>query len=212
MRYRLPAAAVLTIGALAHAQSPQPTQVAAAPAGTTTCQSTVGGIEYRAYYPDRHRFVYISATTLRGVQPSILFIIDKNYDSPEEAPAVDPAVTAWWINRSRPFSFSTNKIKTTYDTRFSFEDLFSHVFGSTPPKEVTVTILGLTKRNGHFEGTGNTNTNAYAFELRVDLPLTTGESFDVTLPTVTYDGVTVTPPVLHFQRSDDDQLESTVKC
>ncbi len=187
---------------------------ASAPASATTCRTINRGVEFRTYFPGTHRYVYVSAATIRGMAPSVLVIIDKNYDNaagPQPAPP-DHDTTAWWTDRSRTFSFSTDKITATFETRFTVGSVVDRVFSSSSPPEFTVPIRGLTPVGSHFEGQGSSNTNTYAYEMRVDFPLNTADNFDLILPSVTYDGVTVTPPPLHFVRNDDDPLESDIKC
>ena len=206
------AAALLSASAFAQTAG-QPPPASAAP-GVTTCRTIHNGVEYRAYFPDRSRYVYVRAATLRGMDPSVLVIIDKNYDSPPGAAAgsVNPQITDWWIDRTQPFRFSTDTIKAFYEKHFSIGSMFSSIFSARPPQEFTVPIRGLRPAGTRFEGTGSGNTNTYAFEMRVDFPSETSDEFGLSLPAVTFGGVTVTPPVLHFTRSPDDSLESTIKC
>lgn len=211
MRYHLLAAAVL-LSAGGYAQDHG--TPASPAAGVTTCRAINRGVEYRTYFPDGRRYVYVSAVTLRGMQPSVLIIIDKNYVSPP-GPKPKPAdqdTIAWWIDRTQPFSFSTDNIRATYEKQFSIGSMVNSVFSSSPPTAFTVPIGDLDPAGSHFEGTGNEDPNTYAFQLRVDYPLNTADKFDITLPTVSFEGVTVTTPPLHFTRNGDDPLESDIKC
>lgn len=210
--FTLAAGALLSTASLAQGADKVADQ--ARPAGTTSCRTTRQGVEFRAYLPDGRRYIYISASPLRGLRPSVLVIVDKNYDMPQETrpgPA-DKALSDWWIDRTHPFVFSADKIKAAYDKQFSVGGMFGSIFSSNPPGRFSVPIPGLTAAGGRFEGTGSGDANSYAFEIRIDFPANTDDDFSLTLPSATFDGVTVTPHVLHFTRSEDDSLESHVKC
>ncbi|GAA0539513.1 hypothetical protein FHS83_003720 [Rhizomicrobium palustre] len=179
----------------------------AAPAGAaqTTCEELSDGVEYRAFLPDQNRYIYADIKALPGVFPSIFVIVDKNYLS--GAGANDPA-NKWWLDRSRPMQFSTDKVKISWPKESGIYAVAGW-FGSADPTEITQPIRGLAKSPTGFEGKGSRDTNGFAFQTRLEMPGFTGEEFTVALPQISFDGVTLTPPLVRFTKDDKT---ATAKC
>jgi len=169
---------------------------------STRCVAVKDGVEYRAYLPDGRRYVYVAVKALSGIYPSVFVMIDKNYDVSGTAPVKDDPYAAWWIDRSKPMSFSTDKVKVRWKDETGWSAVTSWV--SDPDWiEVAQPIRGLEPDGKSFKGTGSTDTNTYAFQTRVDMQGFRGDTFDVAIPSVTLDGVTVSPPIVQFERGDD---------
>ncbi len=168
----------------------------------TRCVAIDHGVEYRAYLPDGKRYVYVDVRVLSGIEPSVFVIIDKNYDSNDTVPVKNDPYAAWWIDRSHPMGFSTDRIKVRWPDDSTWQTVTGWLSGPDWQKTVQ-TIPGLEAAGKGFIGTGSNNANTYAFQTRIDMPGFNSDEFDVTLPAVTFDGVTVAPPMVHFQRTDD---------
>jgi hypothetical protein len=169
----------------------------------TKCVLLHDGVEYRAFLPDAKRFVYVDVKVLPGVFPSIFVIIDKNYEAPGVKFAANSAMNQWWIDRSRPMAFSTNRVRIRWEEHHTF-DFVIDWFTDNSPKEFSQTIRGAEKVGDHFEGTGATDTNTFAFQSRIEMSGFSGDYFEVMVPAVSYEGVTVTPPIVRFERQDKD--------
>lgn len=172
------------------------------------CEMIDGGVEYRAYLADQKRYVYVSVRTLSGYTPSVIVVADKNYEAGKaKITAGDPLVN-WWLDRSRPMRFSTNQVVVHWKNTGTLNTVASWII--TPDtNEVKQPIRGLEPDGTGFSGMGSVDTNAFAFQTRLEMPDFNSDSFDVSVPEVSFDGVTVTPPVIHFTR--DDGVIS-VKC
>lgn len=175
----------------------------------TRCEVAQNGVEYRAFLPDGKRYVYVTAKALTGIYPSIFVMMDKNYTENGPRPAKDDPYTAWWIDRSKPMTFSTDKIRIRWKDSGTFHALTGWL---TEPDwvEVSQPIRGLDPDGSGFKGLGSSDTNTFAFQTRMEMPGFTGDEFEVILPSVSFDGATVTPPVVHFQR--EDQTTASAKC
>ena len=169
----------------------------------TKCVLLHDGIEYRAFLPDNKRFVYVDVKVLPGAFPSVFVIIDKNYEAPSVKLAANSPWNPWWIDRSRPMAFSTDRVRIRWTESHTF-DFVIDWFAENSPKEFSQTIRGLQKVGDHFEGTGAADTNTFAFQSRIEMSGFVGDYFEVAVPTVSYEGVTVTPPIVHFERQDKD--------
>jgi|GEM_PF-1451776 len=170
------------------------------------CELLHDGIEYRAFLPDQNRYLYADVKVLPGLYPSVFVIVDKNYLG--SAMAGDP-VNRWWIDRSKPMQFSGDSVKLAWKTDGTWTAMTSWI-SSPDTGEIAQPFRGLTKTASGFAGTGSQNTNAFAFETRLEASGFNGDEFDVILPAITYDGVTLTPPVIHFTREDRKTI--TTKC
>jgi hypothetical protein len=168
----------------------------------TQCVALPDGLEYRAFLPDGRRFVYVDIKVLAGVFPSVFVIADKNYETPGVKLAVNDPLNQWWIDRSRPFLFSNNLVRVRWRENHTF-DFVTDLFSSNDPKEIAHPIRGLDKQGDHFVGTGVIDTNTFAFQTRLEMSGFYGDYFEINVPTVTYDGVTVTPPIVKFERDDN---------
>ncbi len=177
---------------------------AAAPAPPASrCEAVDGGVEYRSYLPDQKRYVYVSVKALGGYYPSIFVTVDKNYDAPPGKIADNDPMNAWWIDRSKPMAFSTDKVTIRWPEHSAWTSMTSWI--STPgTKELVQSIRGLSPADGKFVGTGAADINSFAFQSRVELTDNGPPSFDVIVPAVSYDGVTVSPPPVHFERDGRD--------
>jgi hypothetical protein len=169
----------------------------------TRCEPLTDGVEYRAFLADQNRYVYVDVKVQQGVVPSIFVIADKNYLS-----ANGPATNTWWLDRTRPMLFSNDKVKVSWEPESRIYAVGSW-FGDAEPSEIVQPIRGLTKGPSGFSGTGSHDTNSFAFQTRLEMPDFGGDAFDVTLPAITLDGATVTPPVVHVLR---DGQAITTKC
>ncbi len=165
-------------------------------ADPTRCEPLHDGIEYRAFLPDQNRYVYVDVKIQPGVFPSVFVIADKNYVSGNGA---NDAANIWWLDRTRPMLFSTDTVTIRWQREGGLYAV-SGWFGDPDPNEVEQPIRGLTKGASGFTGTGSHDTNSFAFQTRLEMPGFTGDTFDVTLPSVRLDGTTVTPPVVHVLR------------
>lgn len=166
------------------------------------CVAVMHGVEYRSYLPDTKRYIYVSVKVLSGSQPSVFVVVDKNYDTAGRVPVKNDPYNAWWIDRSHPMLFSTDRIKARWPDDGTWQTMTGWL--SAPDwVETTHLIPGLQQSGPSFVGTGSNDSNTYAFQMRVEMRGFDGDEFDVTLPAVTFDGVTIAPPVVHFQRSDD---------
>jgi hypothetical protein len=192
----------------------QTSQVPLAPQATlasqasqaSTCEAIRDGVEYRAFLPDHRRFLYVSVKLMAGPIPAIFFIVDKDFLG-KSAVRNDP-VMAWWLNRRRPLSFSTDKVKIAWKKEGSFH-FITGLFSSDDHVVISQPIGGLERHGDHFEGAGNDDTNVFAFQLRYELPGFDSDAFDVSVPAVSFDGVTVAPPPIHFNRDAED---APAKC
>lgn len=170
------------------------------------CELLHDGIEYRAFLPDQNRYLYVDVKVLPGLYPSVFVIVDKNYLNP--ASAGDP-VNRWWIDRSKPMQFSSDSVKLAWQASGTWTTMTSWI-SSPDATEIAQPFRGLTKTASGFTGTGSQNTNAFAFETRLEASGFNGDEFAVMIPSVTYDGVTLTAPIVHFTREDRKTI--TTKC
>lgn len=176
---------------------------------SSRCVALKNGIEYRAYLPDGNRYVYVSVKALSGVHPSVFVMIDKNYETSAVKPVKDDPNAGWWVDRSIPMRFSTDTVKIRWQDSGAWHAVTSWV--SDPDWiEVTQAVRGLSPEGKGFVGTGAADSNTFAFQTRVEMQDFRGDAFDVTLPSVTFEGVTVAPPVVHFERDDNEAVSA--KC
>ncbi len=168
---------------------------------TQRCTAVKNGVEYRAYLPDAKRYIYVSVKALSGVNPSVFVMIDKSYESAAAKPVKDDPYAAWWIDRSKPMRFSTDLVKVRWQDEGGWRAVTGWLSGPNWI-EVDQPIRGLEPDGKNFTGAGAADTNTYAFQTRVEMPDFRGDAFDVTLPSVTFEGVTVSPPAVHFERTD----------
>lgn len=182
---------VLTISAAASAAAP-----------ASRCEAVDGGVEYRSYLPDQKRYVYVSVKALGGYYPSIFVTIDKNYDAPPGKIADNDPLNAWWIDRSKPMAFSSDKVTIRWPEHSTWTSMTSWI-SSPDTKEMAQGIRGLSPSDGRFVGTGTADINSFAFQSRVEVT-DNAPSLDVIVPTVSYEGVTVSPPPVHFERDGRD--------
>ncbi len=174
---------------------------AAEPPSAPRCEALPNGVEYRTYLPDAKRYLYVSVKAMTGVYPSIFVMVDKNYETSGAATGKNSPYTAWWLDRSKPMSFSADKIRIRWKDEGTFHVITQFV--SDPDwAEIAQPIRGLEPDGTRFKGAGTSDTNSYAFQTRLEMQGFTGDSFEVILPSVTFDGVTVTPPVVTFERQD----------
>jgi len=194
--------------ALAAGMSPAPAESTMAPQATR-CEANGDSIEYRSYLPDQRRYLFVIVKVLHGAQPSVFVIIDKNFESAgvDVTKNTDPLV-AWWLDRSRPMTFSTDKIQVTWKSGGVWNTIMGWI-GSGRQSAVTQPLRGLTAEDGHFAGKGMPDTNSFAFQSRIELPDFSGDELAVTVPAVSFDGVTVAAPPVHF--TDTDETPSA-KC
>jgi hypothetical protein len=183
--------------------------VPSAAQSATQCVALPDGIEYRAYLPDNKRFVYVAVKVIPFVFPSVFVIVDKNYDAGSVKIADGDPLNRWWVDRSRPMTFSTDKLHITWNESGTFS--FATDWLSPPdPTEVWKTIRGLEPAGaGRFRGNGAFDSNTFAFQSSAEMLHIAADEFEVTVPAVSFDGVTVTPPVTHFMRDDNTV---TAKC
>jgi hypothetical protein len=165
------------------------------------CVALHDGVEYRSYLPDGKRFVYVDVKVLPGVFPSVFVITDKNFETPAVKLALNDPLNRWWTDRSRPFSFAAEKVRIRWKASHTF-DFITNWFSEDGPEELSQPLRGVEKKGDRFVGTGGYDTNAFAFQTRLDMNGFTDNAFEVSVPAVTYDGVTVTPPVVLFERGD----------
>jgi hypothetical protein len=170
------------------------------------CETVRDGVEYRAFLPDQRRFLYVSVKLLPGAFPTVFLIVDKNFQG-KAAPKNDPMV-AWWLDRKRPLRFSGDKVRIAWQDKGSFH-FITGLFSAPATAEIIQAIPGLERQGNHFEGAGNDDTNVFAFQLRFGMPGFDASEFDVYVPAVSFDGVTVAPPPIHFNREDAD---TPAKC
>jgi len=175
---------------------------AQARADTPRCEALPGGVEYRAFLPDQNRYLYIAVKALPGVFPSLFVIVDKNYL------AGGDKANAWWLDRSRPMLFSTDTVRISWKKTGTWTSMTSWL---REPETLSLEqpMRGLVKTADGFAGTGTHDNNAFAFQIRMEMEGFEGDGFDVALPAVRYDGVTLTPPKVHFSR---DGTALTAKC
>lgn len=174
----------------------------------TQCVPLHDGVEYRAYLPDDKRFIYVDIKVLAGVYPSVFLIADKNYETAPVQIASNDPMNRWWVDRSRPFQFSRNTLRVRWKEGHTF-DFVTDLFSESDPKEIVQPIRFLDKQGDHFAGTGDTDTNTFAFQTRLEMTGFEDSYFEVAAPAVTFDGVTVTPPIAKFER---DGQTVTTKC
>jgi hypothetical protein len=184
----------------ARAQSPPP---------TLRCEAVVSGIEYRAFLPDQKRYIYVAVKVLPGFHPSVFVMIDKNYDAKISKVASADPLNVWWLDRSKPMFFSTDKVKVRWTDRSAWSAVTSWMVTPNSTDAVQA-IRGIDPDGARFSGLGSTDSNSYAFQTRIELPGFSGDSFEVTVPSVSFDGVTLTPPVVKFERGDGNNFD--VKC
>ena len=177
-------------------------------APSTQCVALNDGVEYRAFLPDKRRFVYIAVKVLPGVFPSVFVIIDKNYVSANGKINTADPVYQWWIDRSKPMAFSADKVRIRWQEGGTWTYV-TNWFETPAPTEFSQQFRGLDAVNGHFEGTGSADTNTFTFQTRIEMSGFSGDMFEVKLPDVSFDGVTVTPPIVHFDR---DGKNAIAKC
>ena len=154
------------------------------------CIASDHGVEFRTYFPDHKRYVFISVIAVSGLTPSLYVIADKNFRGDQAG----KAETSWWLDRSQPFGFSTDKVDVSWEDEGHLSQALHSVAAS----------------DGRFLGQPITDPNRYAFQTEFRLSGFSGDSFDVKLPSVSFDGVTVSPPPVHFVRQGDDA--AAVKC
>lgn len=172
-------------------------------ASATQCILLHDGVEYRTYLPDGRRFVYVAVKVIPGIYPSVFVLADKNYDAPPHTKVSDSdPIHQWWIDRSRPFAFATDKVRIRWEKSGTIEYVTS-LFMDRDVKEFSQGFRGLEKANGRYEGTGSSDINAFAFQTRIEMTGFRGDIFEVKVPDVTFDGITVKPPVVQFEREDN---------
>ncbi len=166
------------------------------------CATVTNGVEYRAYLPDGKRYVFVSVKALSGIYPSVFVMIDKSYETSGTKPLKDNPFAAWWTDRSKPMRFSSDTVKVRWPDDVGWHAMTGWLTGPDWV-EVNEPIRGLEPDGKGFKGNGSDDANTYAFQTRVELQGYRGDAFDVTVPSVTFEGVTVAPPVVHFERTDD---------
>lgn len=168
------------------------------------CVPLPDGIELRSFLPDRNRYLYADIKPLSGVVPAVVVIFDKNYLSPS------PEADRWWLDRTRLFSFSDDKIRLRWSKTGTWTDMTSWI--ATPDQRAQEqTLGGLTKTMAGFAGTGTHDTNRFAFQARIEADGFDGDRFEISLPALRYDGVSLSPPVVEAVRgADTDQM--TIRC
>lgn len=163
--------------------------------GIGTCDNVDRGITFDAYLPDQERFISVTTFVPADTPMRLLVMIDKFYDpgghgywterQRKEIESRDARLEAWRRDRTKPYSFSSNRIE------FNWEN----------GGHLSYTIPSLTSHGDHFEGTGNGDSNSSAFYLEPHLTGFRGDWFDVQFPSMSYDGVTVTPSRTRFARA-----------
>ena len=183
--------------------------VPSAAQSATQCVALPDGVEYRAYLPDHKRFVYVDVKVIPFVFPSVIVIVDKNYDAARVKIAAGDPLNRWSIDRSRPMTFSADRFHITWKESGTLS--FATDWLSPPdPTEVWQTIRGLEPAGpGRFSGNGADDSNTFAFQSSVEMLHISASEFEVAVPAVNFDGTTVTPPVTHFER---DEKTVTAKC
>jgi hypothetical protein len=179
-----------------------PLLTVAAGANATRCVALHDGVEYRAYLPDGKRFVYVDVKVLSGVFPSVFVIVDKNFDAPGTKLAANDPLNQWWIDRSKPMTFAADSVRVRWEEHHTF-DFVTDWFSENPPREFKQAFRGLEKTGNVWLGEGSGDTNTFSFQNRLEMSGFRGDYFEVSVPAVTYDGVTVTPPIIKFERTDD---------
>jgi hypothetical protein len=170
------------------------------------CVVLPDGVEYRAYLPDNRRFVYVAVKVQPGVFPAVFVIIDKNYDASAGRITAGDPVNQWWTDRSRPMQLSLDKVRVRWREHGTFS-FVTDWFTEPDPTEFVQAIRGLEPAaGGRFQGTGASDTNTFAFQARLQMSRFIGDEFDVQVPAVSYDGASVTPPIAHFERQEDNKF------
>jgi hypothetical protein len=169
----------------------------------TKCVPLHDGVEYRAYLGDAKRFVYVDVKVLPGVFPSVFVIVDKNFDTQGAKIAANDPLNQWWIDRTQPMTFSTDTVRVRWQESHTF-DFVTDWFSSRPPGEIAQAIRGLEKTGNAWQGSGAGDTNTFTFQTRIELSGFSGDYFEVSVPAITFDGATVTPPIVKFERVDKD--------
>jgi len=169
----------------------------------TKCIPLHDGVEYRAYLGDTKRFVYVDVKVLPGVFPSVFVIVDKNFDPQGAKIAANDPLNQWWIDRTRPMTFSTDTVRVRWQDSHTFDFAIDWLF-SRPPGDRAQAFRGLEKAGSSWQGTGAGDTNTFAFQTRLEMTGFSGDYFEVSVPTVTMDGATVTPPIVKFDRDGND--------
>jgi hypothetical protein len=105
-------------------------------------------------------------------------------------------------------TFSSDRIKIGWMHNGTWH-FITGLFSSDTPSYAAQSIRGLEPRGDHFEGKGNVDNNTFAFQTRLELPDYDEDELSVFVPAVTFDGVTLAPPEIHFTNTDE---APTVKC
>lgn len=180
-----------------------PLTVGAAPAAETRCVPLHDGVEYRGYLPDGKRFVYVAVKVLPGVFPSVFVIVDKSYDPPAGKMAANDPLNQWWIDRSKPMTFAGDTVRIRWEEHHTF-DFVTDWFSDAPAREFKQAFRGLEKVGTIWQGEGSTDTNTFTFQNRLEMNGFRGDYFEVSVPAVTFEGTTVTPPITKFERVERD--------
>lgn len=196
-------AALLTSAASGADQAPP-----AQPTHFSRCEASGNGVEYRTYLPDGQRFVFISVRVLKGIHPSVFVFFDKNFEGKANLLNKSDPLVSWWLDRSRPMEFSADKIRIGWREHGVWHWMTSLV-SSDNEEGLAQAIRGLSPVGDHFEGMGSNDNNTFAFQSRIEMQDFDGDEFSVFVPAVSYDGVTVAVPEVHFTETDETPV---VKC
>jgi hypothetical protein len=101
----------------------------------------------------------------------------------------------WTNDRTRPYMFSSNKIDVTWQNG----------------GHQTFIIPMLTSRGDHFESLGRQGSPGWAFEEEFALTDFTGNWFVVQLPSFSFDGATINPTPVRFERKRETVI-TAINC
>jgi len=167
--------------------------------GADQCDFADRAAGFSITFPDNERILYAKAF-VTGDGQSLVVIYGKSFTAGpmgywteaghRELDARTARDAAWISDRSKPFSFSSNEIRFTWQGG----------------GHASYVIPGFVPRGDRFEAMPNANRVVVPFEFQPVLPAFGGDWIEVTLPSVGYDGVTVATAPVRFTRTTGNVL------
>jgi hypothetical protein len=167
--------------------------------GIGTCDTVNRGIQFTAEPDGDFRVVYIATFVSADSPPNLIVMIGRQarpsgggYWTQSQKRAIEELQArgeAWLNDRSRPYIFSSNEIELSWKGG-----------------ERSFPIPDLIRVGDHFVGTEG-KRGEWPFYLKPALEGFSGNSFDLVLPSITYDNMTVKTAPVHFVRTNETVLQ-----
>jgi len=156
------------------------------------CSPVTHGIYFSAEIGNRERRITEAVFASKNAysRAMVTFVAHKGHKNFYETSDSD-----WTNDRARPYTFSSNKIDVTWQNG----------------GHQTLIIPMLAPRGDHFESSGKQDPRGWAFDEKFGLPDFTGSWFVVQLPAFSFDGATINPPPVRFERKRETVV-TAINC